>query len=384
MQLLFTISVAILLTGSEAITTCAKLPNLATGDDKTCGTNNNEQCPYGPYSERKLFCTVKDDLSTAMFFDTNGCDVLRGHVLCSSSAGSSATNNGNCVPYTHDGRNCPQDRTHAIPLCGELDEIAGLSDLQKASKQMWDGTAWVANPNYGKSGNTNPAQGLVGYHFCQQTIKCYHPQAYTVASTNVGTANAFNNKRLPTPAESDGVTDRCDDYAGSAGTEDDSTADDKGNWRDHIFEAADPQNVNHGLVANVCEKDWWNDQTKTLARSCTPAEVTAGKTVCSDPNPQYSAACMIHQLPSSNSYSSKAQCAHGRVPVDNCNGITFYFFIANRGHNYKFNFCRHSDTTTPEVATTDGTGAHFDSTTAANNGQWGKAAKNNQNQWKTR
>lgn len=408
MQLLFTISVAILLTGSEA-SSCTRLndnhpmngASLAQ-DVQTCGANSNEQCPYAPYPERqKLRCTVKDDLTKAMFFDSNGCDVLRGHILCSSSAGNDAANNNKCVQYTHDGRNCPQDRTHAIPLCGQLDNIAGLTDLEKASKQKWDATAnngqggWVNNPLYGTAGNTHPAQGLVGFHFCQRSIKCYHPQAFSVASivasVNVGTTDAYQNKRLPTPDESGGITARCDDYAGKASEEHDSTADNKGNWRDHIFEAANSDYVTGGIDAD-CEKDWWNDQPKTKPRACTPTETSsnkhcatqsctgdetkAGKTVCSDPNPDYSAACVIHQLPSSNSYSKNAQCAHGVVPVDNCNGITFYFFIEKRGHNYKFNFCRHSGALdTPKTAKnnygTDQTG-------------WGAAAKAGQNQWKKR
>lgn len=312
-----------------------------------------------------------------MFIDSNGCDVLRGHVLCTSSAGAEAANNNLCVQYTHDGRNCPQDRTHAIPLCGQLDDIAGLTALEKASK------------------GTHPAQGLVGFHFCQRSIKCYHPQAFSVASivasVNAGTTNAYQNKRLPTPDESGGITARCDDYAGKASEEHDSTADNKGNWRDHIFEAADPGYVTGGIDAD-CEKDWWNDQPKTKPKACTATETSsgkhcatqscdatetaAGKTPCSEPNPDYSAACVIHQLPSSNSYSNTAQCAHGVVPVDNCNGITFYFYIEKRGHNYKFNFCRHSGALdTPKTAKnnygTDQTG-------------WGSAAKAGQNQWKKR
>lgn len=342
-------------------------------DTQTCGANNNEQCPYDPYTVSKLRCTTTDDLTTAAFFDTNGCDVLRGHILCSSSAGTAATNNGKCVQYTHDGRNCPQDRTHAIPLCGELDLIAGLTATQKAS------------------GGTHAAQGMVGFHFCQRSIKCYHPQANTVGSVIVKSNLPYADTRLPTPAENTGITDRCDDNAGAAGDEGDNKAGNKGNWRDHIFEAADPQYVNDGVDSN-CAVDWWNNQPATIARPCTAAETAKGKTTCSDPNPEHSKSCVIHQLPSSNSYSPTAQCAHGVVPVDNCNGITFYFFIEKRGHNYKFNFCRHDHNGTPATAKTDGTGAHFDqyntatppAAVAGAHTGWGTAAKAGENQWKAR
>merc|ERR1711981_55658 len=84
-------------------------------------------------------------------------------------------------------------------------------------------------------------QGSWGWHFCQRSKICYHPQAMSTGASEKS-SNDVLRRRLPRPDECtrwveerglDGqtaeaeytcVTDRCDDYAGKASTEGDDRA----------------------------------------------------------------------------------------------------------------------------------------------------------------
>lgn len=208
------------------------------------------------------------------WYDQHGCAPLLKQVWC-PTADMTTTDGlpckGGCVTYAPDGSHCVEvdisgfhDNVtaesggfHAYPNCSSLDDDTTWGDYDETGKLMTVKSETWFNTS------VEHTDLVPGWYWCQAQEKCLHPQS----------------KKLNNPSLNNF-------WIGTCSTDEE----DKGNWDDHIFEAASKDKFD---ISNGCNKTLDDDFYDEYG----------GAIFDDSANEPYSGHCKIHALPFGNSYS---------------------------------------------------------------------------------